>query len=69
MVARFRLRVASRPGSASLVEGWLAWCDARVAELVDAAGLNPAAPQGAYRFKSCPGHRRWIGCHPYGEDG
>ena len=30
--------------------------DARVAELVDAAGLNPAAPSGAYRFDSCPGH-------------
>ena len=58
MVARFRLRVASRPGPASLVDGWLAWYDARVAELVDAAGLNPAAPQGAYRFNSFPGHRR-----------
>ena len=36
----------------------VAWhtSSARVAEQVDAEGLNPSAPQGACEFESHPGH-------------
>lgn len=32
-------------------------CEARVAELADAGGLNPPIPQGMCGFESHPGHR------------